>query len=216
MLDVEGLAGVFGAIDLHLREGAERLNALDAAVGDGDHGVTMTLTWKQVAAVAQTFTGQDVGDLFVQAGRQVMGTVGGASGLLWGAALRRAGLRLQGRTQLDAAGLAECFEAARAEVAERGRAQLGGKTLLDALAPAAEAARAATAIGSDLCAVLGYALEAAEVGALATTDMVASAGRASRLGERARGHVDPGAASFVEVLRAARASGVKVKGGRPM
>lgn len=216
VISVADLARSLGAVARHIRLDADRLNALDSAVGDGDHGVTMTLVWEQVAAVARTFPGADVGALFALAGREVVGRAGGASGLLWGTALRRAGLALRGRTELDGPGLAECLQAARTEVMERGRAQVGGKTMLDALAPAAEAASAASAAGADLCEVLDRAIDAAEAGALATVEMLAAAGRASRLGERARGHMDPGAASFVEVLRAVRASAVDIKGGRPM
>jgi len=136
----------------------------------------------------------------------LISTVGGASGPLFGTAFLRASTVLGKATQLDGALVAAALVAARDGVVGRGKAELGDKTMVDALSPAADAATAAAQAGSDVAGVLAAAADAAAVGAAATTPLQARKGRASYLGERSIGHLDPGAQSTAYVLASLAAS----------
>jgi dihydroxyacetone kinase-like protein len=182
---------------------ADHLTQLDSAIGDGDHGVNMTRGFRAVlAAMEEQADGEPPGRQLILAGKTLVSTVGGASGPLWGLALRRAGRSLGDAGEVDGAGLLEALEAALAAVVELGAAEPGDKTMVDALEPAIEALRARLAAGEELEAALAGAAEAAEAGARATTPMQARKGRASYLGERSVGHQDPGATSTALIVRA--------------
>jgi dihydroxyacetone kinase-like protein len=180
---------------------AEHLTQLDSAIGDGDHGVNMT---RGLRAVLGALDGADgpPGRQLITAGKTLVSSVGGASGPLWGTALRRAGRAAGDASELDAATLATALEAAIAGVIELGAAEPGDKTMVDALGPAVRALRAEVDAGAPLAAAIDAAAQAAEAGARATVPMQARKGRASYLGERSIGHEDPGAASTTLLLRA--------------
>ncbi len=177
------------------------LTHLDAAIGDADHGANMS---RGMAAVEARLADLDVpaGKLLTTAGSPLVSTVGGASGPLWGTLLRRLGRALGDETAPGADAVVAAFEAALAGVVELGQAQEGDKTMVDALAPATRAMRAALDAGGDLAAVTGAGADAAEEGMRATVPLHARKGRASYLGERSIGHQDPGATSVALVLRA--------------
>jgi phosphoenolpyruvate---glycerone phosphotransferase subunit DhaL len=180
---------------------ADHLTQLDSAIGDGDHGVNMTRGFRAVVA-ALDGDGQPPGRQLIVAGKTLVSTVGGASGPLWGLALRRAGRALGDAPEVDGDGLVQALDAALAAVVELGAAEPGDKTMVDALGPAVEALRYALAAGDELEAALEGAADAAEAGARATTPMQARKGRASYLGERSVGHQDPGATSTALIIRA--------------
>lgn len=136
------------------------------------------------------------------AGRAIVSKTGGASGPLYGTALRRAGKALGDTADVDAAALGAALRAALDGVRELGKATEGDKTMVDALAPAVAAYEAALADGSDLAGCVRAAAGAAGEGAEATVPMQARKGRASYLGPRSTGHLDPGAASTALVLGA--------------
>jgi dihydroxyacetone kinase-like protein len=177
---------------------ADHLTQLDSAIGDGDHGVNMTRGFR--AVVAALDDGAPPGRQLVTAGKTLVSTVGGASGPLWGLALRRAGRAVGDAEALDGPGLVSALEAALAAVVELGAAERGDKTMVDALAPAIDALRERVDDGLD--AALEAAADAADEGARATTPMQARKGRASYLGERSVGHQDPGATSTALIVRA--------------
>jgi dihydroxyacetone kinase-like protein len=182
---------------------SDYLTQLDAAIGDGDHGTNMRRGFDAVGkAMAGQGDGVPPGRLLIVAGKTLVSTVGGASGPLWGSALRRAGRALGDAETFDGRQLALALDAAIEAVVELGAASPGDKTMIDALVPAAQALR--TALDSDLPleAALEAAAGAAQAGAEATTPMQARKGRASYLGERSIGHQDPGATSAVIVLAA--------------
>jgi phosphoenolpyruvate---glycerone phosphotransferase subunit DhaL len=190
---------------------AGHLTQLDSAIGDGDHGVNMT---RGMRAVLAALDGQDAeapGRLLISAGKTLVSSVGGASGPLWGTALRRAGRAAGDVPALDGATLAVALEAALAGITELGAAEPGDKTMVDALGPAVAALRAAVEAGTDLDAAVEEAARAAEAGARATVPMQARKGRASYLGERSVGHEDPGAASTALIVRAL-AAGLELAG----
>jgi phosphoenolpyruvate---glycerone phosphotransferase subunit DhaL len=183
---------------------ADHLTQLDAAIGDGDHGVNLARGFR---AVREALAGSDGATLLpgrqlVAAGKTLVSTVGGASGPLWGTALRRAGRALGEATELDGTRLADALDAALAGVVELGAAEPGDKTMVDALRPAAVALRASVERGAPLAKALDAAAKAAADGAVATVPMLARKGRASYLGERSIGHEDPGAASTALVVAA--------------
>jgi dihydroxyacetone kinase-like protein len=182
---------------------ADHLTQLDSAIGDGDHGVNMTRGFRAVvAALDHQGDGEPPGRQLIVAGKTLVSTVGGASGPLWGLALRRAGRALGDASEVDGAGLVQALDAALAAVVELGAAEPGDKTMVDALGPAIEALRERLAAGEELEAALEDAAQAAEAGARATTPMQARKGRASYLGERSVGHQDPGATSTALIVRA--------------
>jgi len=182
---------------------ADHLTQLDSAIGDGDHGVNMTRGFRAVIEALGAVDGaQPPGRLLITAGKTLVSTVGGASGPLWGTALRRAGRAVGDAPALDGEALAAALDAALGGVVELGAAEPGDKTMVDALAPAVHALRDGVARGEDLGVAIAAAAAAADEGARATVPMQARKGRASYLGERSIGHQDPGATSTALIVAA--------------
>jgi dihydroxyacetone kinase-like protein len=189
------------AVALH--EQRDYLTQLDAAIGDADHGTNMDRGFTSVVAKLEELDGSTPpGKTLVLAGSTLVSTVGGASGPLWGTALRRAGRSMGDDETFDGAALALAFEAALDGIVELGAAQLGDKTMVDALEPAVRVLRERVDGGDTVEQAVAAAREAAEQGMQATVPLQASKGRASYLGERSIGHQDPGATSTVFILRA--------------
>jgi dihydroxyacetone kinase-like protein len=189
-------------IAVEVRANRDYLIQLDAAIGDGDHGSNMTRGFEAVVGALATDHDSPPGKLLMAAGKTLVSSVGGASGPLWGTALRYAGRRLGGEQTFDAAQLGDAIQAALDGVVELGAAAEGEKTMVDALAPAVRAYKLAVADGSPVVVAVRHAAEAAEEGMRATVPMQAKKGRASYLGERSIGHQDPGATSAALILRA--------------
>lgn len=197
-------------INAWLAEAGDEINAqgdyltqLDAAIGDGDHGTNMRRGFQAVSkALAGQGDNTPPGKLLIVAGKTLVSTVGGASGPLWGSALRRAGRTLGDSDSFDARRLALALDAAIGGVVELGAAAPGDKTMVDALLPAARAMHDALDSGCSLEEATQAAAEAARAGAEATVPMQARKGRASYLGERSIGHQDPGATSAAIILGA--------------
>ncbi|MFC4910664.1 dihydroxyacetone kinase subunit DhaL [Actinomadura gamaensis] len=182
---------------------ADRLTRLDAEIGDGDHGLNLNRGF--AAAVEALPDGAALhetppGRILIAAGRAIVSKTGGASGPLYGTALRRAGKALGDASDASAEQLAGALAAALTGIRELGEADVGDKTMVDALTPAVAAFDAASGQGAGAAA--RAAATAAEEGAESTVPLVARKGRASYLGERAAGHLDPGAASTVLLFRA--------------
>ncbi len=185
-----------------LHEQRQYLSDLDAAIGDGDHGINMdrgfTAVLDKLPAVAEA----DIGTILKTVGTTLVSTVGGASGPLYGTAFLRAGTALAGKQELQPSDVALGMDAALEGIMARGRAQRGEKTMVDALAPAVDAFKASINVGQPVADALEAAAAAGEQGMLATIPLVATKGRASYLGERSAGHQDPGATSVTLFLRA--------------
>ncbi|MET9574149.1 dihydroxyacetone kinase subunit DhaL [Streptomyces sp. DT199] len=164
---------------------AERLTALDSPIGDADHGSNLQRGFRAVAAALEKEPPGTPGGVLTLAGRQLISTVGGASGPLYGTLLRRTGKALGDAAEVSEEQLAEALRAGVDAVMTLGGAAPGDKTMIDALVPAVDA------LGDSFTA----ARTAAEEGAVATTPLQARKGRASYLGERSIGHQDPGATS---------------------
>ena len=180
---------------------------LDRAIGDGDHGENMDRGFKAVVEALGQAEPASVAEVLKTVAKTLMSTVGGAAGPLYGTAFLRAS-KAAGDGELDAAGVAAIIEGALGGIQARGKATTGEKTMVDAWTPALDAARAAAESGADAVATLQAAATAAEAGAAATEPLRATKGRASYLGERSIGHLDPCAVSTSLILRAAaRAAG---------
>lgn len=189
-----------------VRAEKDYLIQLDAAIGDGDHGSNMTRGFEAVVAALATEDGVPPGRLLIQAGRTLVSSVGGASGPLWGTALRRAGKALGDEPEFDAAALGSALQAALDGIVDLGAAAPEDKTMVDALGPAVRSYKQATTAGLGVEAAVIAAAEAAEQGMRETIPMLARKGRASYLGERSVGHQDPGATSTALILRALEAA----------
>ena len=208
---------MFDALESWLRLSAERihdqaeaLTVLDQAIGDGDHGINMDRGFTAIRAQLDAGT-PDADDDRVRAGtvlrtsgRTLISTVGGAAGPLYGTAFMRAGAAIvaaDGERSPGEIALA-ALEAAIGGITGLGKATTGEKTMIDALVPAHAAGQAVLDAGGDVGAVVRAMADAAESGAAATTQLLATKGRASYLGERSIGHQDPGATSAALLLRA--------------
>jgi dihydroxyacetone kinase-like protein len=186
-----------------LHEQRDYLTQLDAAIGDADHGTNMDRGFSSVVAKLAELEGTEApGRILVTAGSTLVSTVGGASGPLWGTALRRAGRALGDGATFEGPALVTALAAALDGVVELGAAQPGDKTMVDALEPAVRTLQQELDAGKTTTEALASAHAAAEEGMQSTVPLQATKGRASYLGERSIGHQDPGATSTVIILRA--------------
>jgi len=202
VMDAATITTWMRAIAESVRAERDHLVQLDAAIGDGDHGINMTRGFEAVVQALAADEGAPPGRLLTMAGKTLVSAVGGASGPLWGTALRRAGRTLGDAPTFTAEQLVSALEAALAGVQDLGQAVPGDKTMVDALGPAVAALRDGVHDGQPLEAALASASAAAENGMRDTIPMQARKGRASYLGERSVGHQDPGATSVALIMRA--------------
>lgn len=191
-LDTDFFRRWLTAVAASVEREADRLTELDSAIGDADHGSNLRRGFRAVTGALEQDQAATPAAVLTLAGRQLISTVGGASGPLYGTLLRRTGKALGDGGEVSRALLAEALGAGVAAVAQLGGAKAGDKTMLDALEPAV------AALGTSFTA----AAEAAEQGALATVPLQARKGRASYLGARSVGHQDPGATSSALIIAA--------------
>jgi phosphoenolpyruvate---glycerone phosphotransferase subunit DhaL len=170
---------------------------LDRAIGDGDHGENLDRGFKAVLAALEASTPDSPAAVLKTVASTLISKVGGAAGPLYGTAFLRASAAVKDREELSPSDVTEALTAALGGVVARGKAELGDKTMVDALDPAVKAAT-----GDSVAALLAAAAAAAQEGAEATVPLVARKGRASYLGERSAGHMDPGARSTALLLKA--------------
>lgn len=198
------LITMFERISRAIDEAVDQLSELDGAIGDADHGITMVLGFRAVNAALQGSRSEwpSASAVMSAAATAFLNAVGASTGPLYATAFRRAAQSLVGVDTLDQAGATAMLQAIPAGIRERGQAQRGDKTMLDAWLPASEAAVLALTNGVDRRTFWREVLAAAEHGADATRSMVAAKGRAARVGGRSLGHMDPGAASAVMIIRA--------------
>lgn len=183
-----------------------RLTDLDAAIGDADHGTNMARGLRAVIAQLQAAPPSSLEALLRTAGMALVASVGGASGPLYGTFFLRCATGLGPGSEADAASLAAALRRGCDGIAERGRAAVGDKTMLDALAPGLAAFEAALAAGEALAPAAARASAAADAGRDGTAPLLARRGRAAYLGERSIGHIDPGSASMALLLEALAAA----------
>lgn len=184
-------------------ENRDYLTQLDAAIGDADHGANMDRGFKAVINKMPEFSDKDIGTIFKTVGMTLISTVGGAGGPLYGTFFLQAGMKTAGKMELNLADWCVALEAALAGVVMRGKAELGDKTMVDALTPALNSIKKSLEENTPLEKALQQSAEAARQGMEATIPLVARKGRASYLGERSAGHQDPGATSSYLLIKAA-------------
>ncbi len=182
----------------------EYLTELDAAIGDGDHGINMDRGMRAVLPKVEALPDGDVASLFRTVAMTLISTVGGASGPLYGTVFLQLATALKDKPEVQPADWAVALASAVGGVQSRGKAMPEDKTMVDALLPASQALSDQLAAGASFDAALKAAEEAAEAGMKATIPLVARKGRASYLGERSAGHQDPGATSSWLLMKAAR------------
>ena len=184
-------------------ENKEYLTQLDSAIGDADHGINMDRGMQAAQAKLDGVPDGDVGNLLKTVGMTLVSTVGGAGGPLYGTLFLQMGMAVTGKPELSAQDWAEALTKGLEGVVMRGKAELGDKTMVDALAPARDALKEALDQGASFGDALRRSAAAAEEGMKGTIPLVARKGRASYLGERSAGHQDPGATSSYLLLKTA-------------
>ncbi|MGB3762241.1 MAG: dihydroxyacetone kinase subunit DhaL [Ornithinimicrobium sp.] len=201
MADLAAFQAWMGDFAQVIHTNEEHLTDLDRAIGDGDHGSNMARGTSKVAALTEGEEFASIDAYLKKVGMTMVSTIGGASGPLYGTFFLRMAGPLAGVQEADAEAVGAALRAGVEGVLARGKAEVEDKTMYDAWAPAVEAFEAAAADG--LSTALTAAAEASARGRDATLDLVARKGRASYLGERSRGHIDPGATSTTMLLEAA-------------
>jgi dihydroxyacetone kinase-like protein len=191
------------AVATVLNENRDYLTQLDAAIGDADHGANMDRGFKKVVEKVPEFADKDIGTIFKSVGMNLLSTVGGAGGPLYGTFFLQMGMKSAGKMELNLEDWTTALEAGLAGVVMRGKAELQDKTMVDALTPALNSLKQSVQDNKMMGAALQDSATAAKEGMLATIPWVARKGRASYLGERSAGHQDPGATSTYLILQTA-------------
>ena len=189
------------SIAVVLEQNKDYLTELDAAIGDADHGINMNRGFQKVASQLPSVADTDIGNILKTVSMTLISSVGGASGPLYGTMFLRASTAVAGKSELTDEDMVALLQAAVDGVVQRGKANLGDKTMLDAVAPAANALRQAVVNGASTQEALEQAVAAAEQGMKDTIGLVAKKGRASYLGDRSANHQDPGATSAYLILK---------------
>lgn len=203
MGNTESTVSIIRAMAAAMEENRSFLTKLDSEIGDGDHGTNMHRGFQ---AALERLNGTDpasAADVLKAVSMALISKVGGAAGPLYGTAFLRASTALGGKEEISGENVADAVEAALGGIKQRGKAEAGDKTMVDALEPAAAAAKEAAENSGSAAEVLRAAAEAAGEGSEATVPLTARRGRASYMGQRAAGHKDPGAASTHLLLDAA-------------
>lgn len=198
---MEKLIDALMAMSRRMEKEKDYLTDLDNATGDGDHGINMARGFMAVAEKAPALSGMDdIGAVLKTVGMTLVSVVGGSAGPLYGTAFMKAGMEMAGKTGMEMADFLACMKAAVDGVMMRGRAVRGEKTMLDSMIPAYEAMRDAFHGGKPSAECFAAGLQAAREGVEYTRTIIATKGRASYIGERSLGHMDPGAVSFTFLL----------------
>jgi len=185
-----------------MKENKDYLTQLDSPIGDADHGNNMDRGFRKVLEKLPSVSDKDIGNILKTTGMTLISSVGGASGPLYGTFFMRGGMAAGAKEELTGEDLATMLQAGVDGILQRGRAQVGDKTMVDAWTPALKALHDGLAAGSDQIAALQASVSAAEQGMKDTIPLQAKKGRASYLGERSIGHQDPGATSSYLMLKA--------------
>lgn len=201
MISGEKVIQIINEIVDKIEENKLYLTELDAAIGDGDHGLNMSKGFKAVKEKLKDDDGKNIGNIFKKTGMALVSNVGGASGPLYGTAFMKAAVAVPGKENMDINDFINVLKAAIDGVVMRGKAQAGDKTMLDSLIPAYDAAKKAKDDGKDEKEILKEVSIAAINGAEDTKKIAARKGRASYLGDRSIGHKDPGATSSALILQ---------------
>lgn len=199
----DDVLGWIKAVASTISENSIYLTELDSAIGDADHGANMVRGFNAVMNKLPEVSDKDIGTIFKTVGMTLLSTVGGAGGPLYGTLFLQAGVKTAGKMELSLADWTEAVDAALSGIIMRGKAQVGDKTMVDALTPALNSLKQSVQENLPIHEALDDSAEAAKKGMEGTIPLVARKGRASYLGERSAGHQDPGATSSYLILKVA-------------
>jgi len=185
-----------------MAEHKQELHLLDAAIGDGDHGINMNRGFSKLALELAGMSSMTLQEVFKHTGMVLLSTIGGASGPLYGTLFLKGAATVGDAEVLDASGLLTFFDAGVEGFVARGRTEENDKTMYDVWAPVLREYKMCLEADMDLVKILSSCACAAEIGMKATIPMLARKGRASYLGERSIGHQDPGATSSYYLINA--------------
>jgi len=201
-LNTKEFIQIFFKICENIEKNKDYFSELDRAIGDGDHGVTMSIGWTAVKEKLSEFSDDITFDkICIQIASSFLNAVGASAGPLYATALMRGGAKLKGLKNVNSSQMADFFEAAANGIKERGKAELGDKTMLDVWLPVSEVMKINSEQNDDIIELLLKGSLIAGQAMKSTKDMLSKKGRSSRLGERSKGHIDPGAASSEMIIR---------------
>lgn len=200
MINGSDVKRILRKINVMLEENKLYLSELDAAIGDGDHGLNMSKGFKAVVEKIEVLSDDDIGNILKSSGMALVSNVGGASGPLYGTALMKGGMVLQNKSTMNINDFIEILQVALDGIKMRGKAIEGEKTMIDSLSPAINAGKKAKAEEKTSKEILLAIRDAAKEGMDKTINIIATKGRASYLGERSIGHQDAGATSLYLIL----------------
>ncbi|WP_333861035.1 dihydroxyacetone kinase subunit DhaL [Clostridium sp.] len=193
---------ILNSMAILINENVDYLTELDAAIGDGDHGLNLDKGFTAVRRKLKDNDLKDIGHVLKKVGMILVSNTGGASGSLYGTAFIRAGITVDGKQTVDIKDFLKMLEQALAGIKMRGRGRLGGKTMIDAIEPAVNALRYSISKGLDSIHSLENVKNAAFIGVKSTESIICKNGKASYLGEKSIGYPDPGAVSSYLMLKA--------------
>ncbi|ACD22131.1 dihydroxyacetone kinase subunit L [Clostridium botulinum] len=200
MVTVKQVKDILIKVEKVIEENKLYLSELDAAIGDGDHGLNMNKGFKAVIEKIKDLPEDDLGNILKNSGMALVSNVGGASGPLYGTAFMKAAMVVNKKSEMDINDFVKVLEEALGGIKMRGKGQEGEKTMIDTLSPAIEAGNKSIEENKSVKEVLLEIKEAAKNGMEHTKDIVATKGRASYVGERSIGHIDAGATSMYLIL----------------
>ncbi|WP_432404031.1 dihydroxyacetone kinase subunit DhaL [Wukongibacter sp. M2B1] len=201
MITRDKLLDILKNIAKIIQENRQFLTDLDAAIGDGDHGINMNKGFRAVEEKIDTVKDKDCGAILKTIAMTLISTVGGASGPLYGTAFLKAAMVVNGKMELENDDVVKMFDEAIKGIVMRGKAEKGEKTMLDALIPAFEEIKSSLQDGNTMSEAFNRAQKAAADGVEYTKTIKATKGRASYLGDRSIGHQDPGATSTYLMIK---------------
>lgn len=199
--DAQQVRAAIRAATEELEDKKQKLNKLDAAIGDGDHGRSISRAFGGMAEELEEVETNDVGKLLKEVGRKIVFSSGAAAGPLFGSGIMQAGEEVMGQEEIDLEDISKMFAAAESGVKDRGGGEVGEKTMLDTIDPTRQALEEAVEEGLSQEEAFRKAIKSAKEGRDSTEEMISERGRSSRLGERTKGHIDPGAASSFIIIR---------------
>lgn len=202
-ITLDDVLGILARMADDMDSNRDYLIELDSAIGDGDHGVTMTRGFRAVKNALPEWKGEDIGTVLAKAGTTFNGAAGSTIGAFMAIAFVGAGKEALGKREIGLGDLVKMAHAAEARIRERGKAKPGDKTMLDAIVPATRALDESMENRASLLQALENARQAAEQGMISTRDMKAAMGRARWIADRTIGHQDPGATSSYLMLKSA-------------
>jgi phosphoenolpyruvate---glycerone phosphotransferase subunit DhaL len=201
MLTTGDIARLFGQLAETIGAARDELCRLDGVIGDADHGIAMADGFAAASKAIDALSADaSLADQFNAAAKGFLNAVGASSGPLYATAFMRAAKAAGARLEMPLTEAPMLIVAMAEGIQSRGKAEPGEKTMIDVWAPAAVAAEQGMAGGLPVAEIMAQIRDAATTGAESTKSMVATKGRAARLGERSIGHIDPGAASAAMVL----------------